>query len=97
MAEIEQKDDVDQKMDWSTKVMIGIGAFILIVPTAVVLTMSDSVFRDQCKAQCVPNGQSYRVENVGYNASSDRFAYPAKCFCISKEQRTVWERLRDAF
>ena len=88
----------EQKMDRGTKMMIGIGAFILIVPTVAVLTMSDAAFRQQCKAKCNPEGQSYRVENVGGGVtSSGQVIYPARCYCIAPEQRTVWEKLRDAF
>jgi hypothetical protein len=86
----------EQKMDWKTKAMIGLGACILIIPTAVVLTMADAAFRETCKAGCAPNGLSYRVENVGYNAGA-RGDYPAKCYCISREDRTVWEKIRDMF
>ena len=87
-------DPAEQRTGWGTRLAIIAGLLILVVPTAVVLTLSNSVFRDQCKAQCAPLDLTYRVENIGYN-TADRLQYPARCYCIRRDQRTVWEKLRD--
>ena len=80
-------------MDWKTKLMIGVGALVLVFPAAFLLTRADAAFRQQCNAKCSPTGQSYRVVNTGYISS---LQYPAECFCIPLAKRTLWEKLRDS-
>ena len=82
-------------MDRTTKLMIIFGALILIVPSVFLLTTANSAFRNECKAKCVPSGQTYRIITTGYT-STDPLQYPAYCICIAPADRTVWERLRDS-
>jgi hypothetical protein len=79
-------------MKESTRVrlMVTFGAVLLIVPAAILLTMADAAFRDQCKIKCT--GQAYRVTTVGHGPN---LQYPADCHCIAPADRTFWEKLRD--
>ena len=65
------------------------------MPTVTVLHMSDAAFRAKCKAQCGPYQLTYRVRHIGPGSPSGGIQYPADCYCIRLEQRTVVEKLRD--
>ena len=80
---------------WKTRLAIGLGAVVLLVPTVVILQMSDSAFRDRCKAQCAPYGLTYRVTTGGAGMTYGNETYPANCYCIRADQRTLVEKIRD--
>ena len=80
---------------WKVRIAVGAGLVVLIVPAVAVLQRSDSAFRDRCKAQCSPYGLSYRVTTTGPGMTYGNQTYPANCYCIRQDQRTVVEKLRD--
>lgn len=80
---------------WKTRIAIGVGLVVLVVPAVTILTMSDSAFRAQCKAQCAPYGLTYRVVTIGHRGAVGDLRYPADCHCIRPDERTVVEKLRD--
>jgi hypothetical protein len=80
---------------WKVRLAVGVGLVVLVVPAVIVLQMSDSAFRDRCKAQCTPYGLTYRVTTTGSGMTYGNETYPANCYCIRPDQRTVVEKLRD--
>lgn len=77
------------RIDRTTWIFIVAGIVILVVPAAYLLTSADSVFREECKAQCAKIGMDYRVIPVGYGPSS--IEYPATCRCVKPEEKKWWQ------
>ena len=78
-----------KRIDWKTVLPIAIGAAVLLVPPVVVMTMSDSVFREECKQRCETNGMDYKVRATGLKG--DDLYYPAECTCIPHAPKRWWE------
>lgn len=80
---------------WKIRIAISVGLLVLVVPAVTILHMSDSAFRDGCRAQCAPYGLTYRVRTIGHQGASGELRFPADCHCIRPSERTVVEKLRD--
>lgn len=80
---------------WKTRIAIGVGFLVLVVPAATILVMSDAEFRAFCKARCKPYELTYRVVTTGARTTVGEVTYPADCYCIHPDKRTVVEKLRD--
>jgi len=80
---------------WKTRIAVGLGLVVLVVPSVTILTLSDSAFRAQCKAQCEPYGLTYRVLRIGQRGAVGDLRYPADCHCIRHDERKAVEIVRD--
>ena len=71
---------------------IGIGAAILIIPGAYILTASDQAFRTDCRERCEKIEMDYKVIPLG--ASAQIGEYPAECRCIKRQEKQWWQLWR---
>ena len=74
----------------ATKIFIAVGALILVVPAAYILTAADWAFREECKAKCASNGKDYKVIAVVAPLGE----YPAECRCITAGEKKWWQLWR---
>jgi hypothetical protein len=84
----EAEETSKPRLDRMTWIFIIVGIVILVVPASYLLTVADSAFRDECKANCAKTGMDYRVIPLG--ASAPRGEYPAECRCVPSEPKKWW-------